>query len=150
MDGWDISYNSHSKDKSMDNILKNLDFDLDVWMETGLFNGPDRNWVYKPYNITIENLRPTSNVLITGISFKSVSFMQTLKFKVFLAEKVHNQTNKLRDEMTRLHDEKVTLCRMVMQMQLHWGDPCARLFMSRNPSNLLLLSSVLDLLYLNF
>lgn len=63
------------------------------------------------------------------------------------------ETIEYHGETTRLCVEMTTLRQMVIQMQSHWGDPCAPPFMSRGPNHCPpppVLSMLLDLLYLNF
>jgi hypothetical protein len=59
------------------------DFDLDLWMEVGLFGGPDKNWVYGLSNTTAKNLRSARSVSTVG---SSPSVLST-QFEEFVALK---------------------------------------------------------------
>jgi len=64
------TYNSRLRERYGDDPLIHPEFDLDLWMEVGLFSGPDKNRVYVLSNTTAENLRAAHSVSTVGSSIQ--------------------------------------------------------------------------------
>jgi len=77
------TYNSRLRERYGDDPSIYPDFDLDLWMEVGLFGGPDKNRVYGLSNTTAKNLRSARSVSTVG---SSPSVLST-QFEEFVALK---------------------------------------------------------------
>jgi hypothetical protein len=77
------TYNSRLRERYGDDPSTYSDFDLDLWMEVGLFGGPDKNQVYGLSNTTAKNLRSALSVSTVG---SSPSVLST-QFEEFVALK---------------------------------------------------------------
>jgi hypothetical protein len=77
------TYNSRLRERYGDDPSTYPDFDLDLWMEVGLFGGPDKNRVYGLSNTTAKNLRSARSVSTVG---SSPSVLST-QFEEFVALK---------------------------------------------------------------
>jgi hypothetical protein len=77
------TYNSRLRERYGDDPSTYPDFDLDLWMEVGLFGGPDKNRVYGLSNTTAKNLRSARSVSTLG---SSPSVLST-QFEEFVALK---------------------------------------------------------------
>jgi hypothetical protein len=73
------TYNSRLRERYGDDPSTHSNFDLDLWMEVGSSDGPDKNWVYGLSNTTAENLGPACNVSTIGSS-QSVSRTHSKEF----------------------------------------------------------------------
>jgi plasmid maintenance system antidote protein VapI len=60
-------------------LIRNLDFDPDLWMEVGLSGGSDKNRVYGLSNTTTENLQSAYSISTVGSS-PSISSTQSEEF----------------------------------------------------------------------
>jgi hypothetical protein len=106
-----------------DNPSTHPDFDPDLWMEVGSFDGPEKNQVYGLSNITTENLRSAHSLLTVGSS-PSVSSTQSEEFIALKQQYQQLSTN---------YDE---LCQIVMEMRSKMGDDtCAAPFWPYGPGN---------------
>jgi hypothetical protein len=77
------TYNSRLRERYGDDPSTYPDFDLDLWMEVGLFGGPDKNRVYGLSNTRAKNLRSACSVSTVG---SSPSVLST-QFEEFVALK---------------------------------------------------------------
>jgi len=77
------TYNSRLRERYGDDPSTYPDVDLDLWMEVGLFGGPDKNRVYGLSNTTAKNLRSARSVSTVG---SSPSVLST-QFEEFVALK---------------------------------------------------------------
>jgi len=73
------TYKSRLRERYGDDPLTHPDFNLDLWMEIGSYDGLDKNRVYGLSNTTAENLQAARSVLTVGSS-PSVSSTQSEKF----------------------------------------------------------------------
>jgi hypothetical protein len=117
------------------------DFDLDLWMEVGLFSGPDKNRVYGLSNTTTKNLRAARSVSTVGSS-QSVSSTQSKKF---VALKQH--TAHLTEKYDQLSANYKQFRQMVMNLTSQSGDTCALPFWSYGSGTTSLLLLLLQLRY---
>jgi hypothetical protein len=117
------------------------DFDLDLWMEVGLFSGPDKNRVYGLSNTTTKNLRAARSVSTVGSS-QSVSSTQSKKF---VALKQH--TAHLTEKYDQLSANYEQFRQMVMNLTSQSGDTCALPFWSYGSRTTSLLLLLLQLRY---
>jgi hypothetical protein len=77
------TYNNWLKERYRDDPSTYLDIDSDLWLEVGSSNGPDRNWVYRLSNTTVENLWTACGVLTIRCS-QLVPSTQTPEFEAML------------------------------------------------------------------
>lgn len=103
------TYNSRLRERYGDNPSTHPDFDLDLWMEAGSSDGPDKNRVYGLSNTTAENLRSARSVSTVGSS-PSVSNTQSEEFIALKQQYQQLSTN---------YDE---LHQIVMEMRSKMGD----------------------------
>jgi len=91
------TYNNWLKERYKNNPSTHPDFDSNLWMEAGSSGGPDRNWVYKLSNTTIENLRTTCSVSTIGSS-QSIPSIQAPKFAALIHQGVQEHTTHLNEK----------------------------------------------------
>ena len=116
-------YNSQLKERYRDNPLNHPDIDPDLWLEAGLFDGPNRNQVYELCNTTAENLWMTRCVLKIGCS-RSISSIQTLEFAAMLDQQVQDQTTYLNDKYKWLTADYEEFRRLVMEIRSYMWSLC--------------------------
>jgi hypothetical protein len=78
-----------------------LEYDLELWLEVGVTNGPDRNQVYDISMIMAQDVRSNCNVLSVGTPQFGVN-----KPLPFIKELVKQQIDAMRDEMEAKYEEK--------------------------------------------
>ena len=91
------TYNSQLKGRYMDDPLTHPNFDLDMWLEVGSSDEPDRNRVYELFNTTVENLQRTHSFLTIECS-QSIPVTQFSNFTNLLDQGVQAHTNYLNEK----------------------------------------------------
>jgi hypothetical protein len=76
------------RERYEDDLTTHPDFDLDLWMEVGLFGRLDKQQVYGLSNTTIENLREARSVSTVGSS-QSVLSTQSKEFMALQQHTTH-------------------------------------------------------------
>ena len=89
------------KERYRDDPSTHSDIDLDLLLEAGSSNGPNRNQMYELFNTTTKNLQMTRNASTVGCSQSNLS-IQTSKFAAMLNQRVHDQTTYFNDKYEQL------------------------------------------------
>jgi len=56
------TYNTQLQERHKEDHLTFLELNLDLWLEVGLFGGPNKNKIYGISNTTTEDVRMSRNV----------------------------------------------------------------------------------------
>jgi hypothetical protein len=91
------TYNTLLKKRYGNDPSTHPDFDPDLWLETELSSGADRNRVYKLSNTTAENLQMAHSVSTIGCS-QLVLSTQSPKFAALLDQGVQECTTHLNEK----------------------------------------------------
>jgi hypothetical protein len=120
------------KERYKDDSLTHPDFNPNLWLDVGSFNGPNRNKMYGFSNTTVEDLQMNRSVSTIKCS-QSISSTQTPKFKVILDQRVQARTIHLTIDYAQLGAETVELRRLVMEMKPHMSGTCSPHYWPHGP-----------------
>ena len=104
------------KERYKDNPLTHLDINPDLWLKAGLFDGPDRNRVYKLSNTKIENLQMTHSASTIGC-LQSIPSTETPEFEAILDQRVKDRITHLVADYEWLSVETTKLRWLVSKMR---------------------------------
>ena len=100
----------------LSNNMVTSDIDLDLWLKTRSFGGPNRNQVYELSNTISEFLQTTHSASTVGCS-QSILSIQTLDFAAILDQRVQDRTTHLNDKYEQLPTDYKELRLLVMEMR---------------------------------
>jgi hypothetical protein len=131
--------------------LTHPDFDMNLWLKTRSFDGPNKNQVYGFSNTTTENLWITRSALNVGCS-QLVSSTQTLEFVAMLNQRVQAWTTHLHVKCKWLTTDYEEFYRLIMKMKSQMDDTCYPLIgsMVQATTGLLLLLLLQCYIYFRF